>query len=86
MQYKVYSKKRNSASTSKQPSKKKKFINCKKSSSAVKGTQKTRLGLGHNQLIAQTQLNSIINDQALLATTSKGQIDTNQLGQDLGLV
>ena len=38
MKYKVYSKKRNSASTSKQPSKKKKFINCKKSSSAVKGT------------------------------------------------
>ena len=72
MKYKAYTKKRNSVSTAKQPSKKKKFINCKKSSSAVKKTVQTNLGVNHNQLIAQNQLNQILNDQNYFTATNKG--------------
>ena len=71
-------------SSSKHPSKKKKFI--KKSVSAAKKPMETRLGFNQNQLIAQTQLNSALNDPNQMANTSKGQLESNQLGQDLSLI
>ena len=71
MKLKGYAKKRNSVSTTKQPSKKKRFINVKKSASAARKQMQTTNGFGRNQLIGQAQLRGLSNDQGRMGNTKE---------------